>query len=127
MQFLGNVFLLLIFCCLTNESFCKKKTSSSPRESHQSHFLTVFNLNFTECGKANEKAERIVNGRVVPPHKYPWMAGMFVLPPREFGSGYMFYCGGSVITPHNIITAGMKMFKFDKKLISNFLGHCLTE
>lgn len=48
------------------------------------------------------KIERIVNGSVVLPNKYPWMA---IMTNQMVG-----ICGGSIITDRTILSAGI--FKF---------------
>lgn len=60
---------------------------------------------FKECGKANSLSlRRIVNGTETAPHKYPWMAAMFVY--------RTFFCGGSVISAKHLLTTGHCMNKY---------------
>lgn len=58
---------------------------------------------FTVCGESNVRGVgRIVNGKQVIPHKYPWMAAMF--------THEAFMCGGAIISDKNILTAGHCVF-----------------
>lgn len=55
---------------------------------------------FQECGESNLRPQRIVNGKDVAPHQYPWMTAMFSTH-LSLAS-----CAGAVISTRNIITAG---------------------
>ncbi|KAG7175398.1 Plasma kallikrein-like 1 [Homarus americanus] len=56
------------------------------------------------CGKAN--GNRIVGGWMTTPNnKYPWLVGFKVM---NYGENY--FCGGTIISPHYILTAAHCLF-----------------
>jgi hypothetical protein len=56
------------------------------------------------CGVGNAPMRRIFNGQEVdPPHKYPWLAAMYL------DNFTLFRCQGAIITEKNIITSGQCM------------------
>ncbi|CRL05272.1 CLUMA_CG018141, isoform A [Clunio marinus] len=74
-------------------------------------FVQDFGLSLGEvrsdcvCGESNTKTSgRIVNGKITTPHKYPWMAAMFL------ATSSSFMCGGAIISDKNILTAGHCLF-----------------
>lgn len=58
-----------------------------------------------ECGEGNfyETTEN-VNGSETTPHKYPWMAAMFI----DNFNKHNLLCAGSVISTKHILTSGEK-------------------
>ncbi|KAK9510468.1 hypothetical protein O3M35_005249 [Rhynocoris fuscipes] len=53
-----------------------------------------------ECGWANKRPGRILNGLDVQPHEFPWMAGL--LPSADAISTF---CGGTIVTKRHVISA----------------------
>lgn len=71
-----------------------------------------------ECGVSGTFAEphsRITGGSESPPHKYPWMASLFMHQGAD-----TFFCGGTLLTNEWILTAGHCVDGFDG--IDVFLG-----
>lgn len=50
---------------------------------------------------------RIINGTVVPPHKYPWMVSIQVI----INGVWTIHCGGSIISDRTILSAGKNIQK----------------
>ena len=75
-------------------------------------------LPIAECGVPGTFAEahsRITGGSESPPHKYPWMASLFMHQGAD-----TFFCGGTLLTNEWILTAGHCVDGFDG--IDVFLG-----
>nr|AQM58428.1 venom s1 protease with cub domain 13 [Pristhesancus plagipennis] len=53
-----------------------------------------------ECGWANKRTARILNGLDVEPHEFPWMAGL--LPSAD---SIHTFCGGTIVTKRHVISA----------------------
>lgn len=68
-----------------------------------------------KCGRAN-RVRRIVGGRQVDPHEYPWQVALVR------GNSTRPYCGGSIISDSWILTAAHCLNRIDPKKLSVVIG-----
>jgi len=67
--------------------------------SHPSWGKPGMNSGSGQCGQANQSGRRIVGGQETEKNEYPWQIGLYG------GHGSQFWCGGSIISKREILTA----------------------
>jgi len=72
--------------------------------SHPSWGKPGMNSGSGQCGQANQSGRRIVGGQETEKNEYPWQIVLY----KDYGS--YFWCGGSIISKREILTAAHCMF-----------------
>jgi len=67
--------------------------------SHPSWGKPGMNSGSGQCGQANQSGRRIVGGQETEKNEYPWQIGLY----KDYGN--FFFCGGSIISKREILTA----------------------
>nr|AQM58409.1 venom s1 protease 35 [Pristhesancus plagipennis] len=89
----------------------------SDSDSSEHGVVATESVNNCTCGWANKEDERIVGGKETKVNEYPMIAG-FVHRQKD-----MIICGGTIITPRHIVTAGHCTDEYSPSEYGIFVGH----